>query len=54
MLLGSERIMKVLGETGSRVMSRLMGLIIMVIAVEFFFAGLRPVLHDIIQNATVK
>jgi multiple antibiotic resistance protein len=44
-------IMRLLGETGNRVLTRLMGLIIMVIAVEFFFAGLAPVLRDIIASA---
>ncbi len=50
-LFGSSRIMKLLGETGNNVMMRLMGLIVMVIAVEFFFAGLKPILVDIIKAA---
>ena len=41
-LYSSSRIIKVLGETGNNVMMRLMGLIAMVIAVEFFFSGLKP------------
>lgn len=46
-LLGSGSIMKVLGDTGNKVMMKLMGLILMVVAVEFFFAGLRPILQSI-------
>ncbi|HAQ62606.1 TPA: antibiotic resistance protein MarC, partial [Candidatus Delongbacteria bacterium] len=34
---------------GNNVMMRLMGLIVMVIAVEFFFAGLKPIVKDILQ-----
>ncbi len=48
-LWSSSRIMRVLGETGNKIMMRLMGLIVMVIAVEFFFSGLRPILRDIFQ-----
>lgn len=51
-LYAAPAVMRFLGETGNRVLSRLMGLIIMVIAVEFFFAGIKPVLIDIIQIAT--
>ena len=32
-------------------MMRLMGLIVMVIAVEFFFSGLRPIIIDIWSEA---
>lgn len=52
-LYSSSRIMKLLGETGINVMMRLMGLIVMVIAVEFFFSGLKPIIADII-NASGK
>ncbi len=48
-LYSSSRIIKVLGETGNNVMMRLMGLIVMVIAVEFFFSGLKPIIIDIIK-----
>lgn len=41
-LFSSSRIIKILGETGLNVMMRLMGLIVMVIAIEFFFSGLAP------------
>ena len=49
-LFSSSKIMKVLGETGMNVLMRLMGLIVMVIAVEFFFSGLRPILIDILSS----
>jgi multiple antibiotic resistance protein len=50
-LRGSEQILRLLGETGNKVMMRLMGLIVMVIAVEFFFSGLRPLLAGIFPAA---
>ena len=43
----------ILRETGNNVMMRLMGLILMVIAVECFVSGLRPILIDIIQLSRV-
>lgn len=45
----SSRIIKMLGQTGINVMMRLMGLIVMVIAVEFFFSGLKPIVLDMIK-----
>ncbi|MCK5169930.1 MAG: NAAT family transporter [Bacteroidales bacterium] len=48
-LISSSKIIKFLGETGNNVMMRLMGLIVMVIAVEFFFSGLKPIILDIIK-----
>ena len=42
-LFSSSKIIKALGETGNNVLMRLMGLIVMVIAVEFFFSGLKPI-----------
>ncbi len=48
-LYSSSKIMKVMGETGINVMLRLMGLIMMVIAVEFFFSGLKPIVLSMIQ-----
>jgi multiple antibiotic resistance protein len=45
-LYSSSRIIKILGQTGNNVMMRLMGLIVMVIAVEFFFSGLKPIIMD--------
>jgi len=47
-LYSSSKIIKVLGETGINVMMRLMGLIVMVIAVEFFFSGLKPIISNMI------
>ena len=47
MLLTANKIIGIIGEVGNNVMMRLMGLIVMVIAVEFFFAGLKPILKDI-------
>jgi multiple antibiotic resistance protein len=49
-LFSSSKIIKFLGETGNNVLMRLMGLIVMVIAVEFFFSGLKPIIQDIINN----
>ncbi len=49
-LRSSSRIIKLLGETGNSVMMRLMGLIVMVIAVEFFFSGLKPIVIDILKS----
>ncbi|MCB0472895.1 MAG: MarC family protein [Flavobacteriaceae bacterium] len=49
-LVGASKITDKLGDTGNKVMMRLMGLIVMVIAVEFFFSGLKPILLDIIHN----
>ena len=48
-LYSSSRIIKVLGETGINVMMRLMGLIVMVIAVEFFFSGLKPIIIEMMK-----
>jgi multiple antibiotic resistance protein len=45
----SSRIIKMLGQTGINVMMRLMGLIVMVIAVEFFFSGLKPIVLDMMK-----
>ncbi|OHX67437.1 MarC family protein [Flammeovirga pacifica] len=49
-LLGASPIMKVLGDTGNKLMLRLMGLIVMVMAVEFLFAGLGPLIQRFIMN----
>ncbi len=48
-LWGAARVSKVLGETGNKILIRLMGLIVMVIAVEFFFSGLTPILRRIFE-----
>lgn len=46
-MLGATKLVKILGETGNKIMMKLMGLIVMVIAVEFFFAGLGPMLKSL-------
>lgn len=46
-LYSATKLMKMMGETGINLMMRIMGLIVMVIAVEFFFSGLKPILLDI-------
>ena len=50
-LCASTQLLKILGETGNNVMMRLMGLILMVIAVECFISGIRPVLIEILKQA---
>ena len=52
-LQASTRLVRILGETGNNVMMRLMGLILMVIAVECFVSGFRPILIDIIQSSRI-
>lgn len=47
--LTGSKISKFLGETGNKILLKLMGLIVMVIAVEFFFAGLGPIIQGIIN-----
>ena len=49
-LRASTRLVNVLGETGNNVMMRLMGLILMVIAVECFVGGIKPILTDILKE----
>ncbi|AVM52630.1 multiple antibiotic resistance protein [Bacteroides zoogleoformans] len=49
-LRASTRLVDVLGETGNNVMMRLMGLILMVIAVECFVSGVKPILMEILQS----
>jgi multiple antibiotic resistance protein len=48
-LYSSSKLIKLLGQTGINVMMRIMGLIVMVIAVEFFFSGLKPIILDMIK-----
>lgn len=47
-LLSATKIIKLLGTTGNNVLMRLMGLIIMVIAIEFFLSGFKPIFQEII------
>lgn len=49
-LLSSGKILRILGSTGNKVLMRLMGLIIMIIAVEFFASGLAPILQNILRG----
>lgn len=44
------QLVKFIGETGNNVMMRLMGLILMVIAVECFVSGARPILESIVHS----
>lgn len=46
-LLSGRKIISFVGENGNKVLMRIMGLIVMVIAVEFLFSGLKPILQDI-------
>lgn len=47
--LGAEGITKFIGEKGNKVMMKLMGLIVMVIAVEFFFSGITPYVQTMLK-----
>lgn len=49
-LYSSSKLIRMLGQTGINVMMRIMGLIVMVIAVEFFFSGIGPILQNIIKG----
>ncbi|MDT7525802.1 MULTISPECIES: MarC family protein [Idiomarinaceae] len=46
-LASGRQFMAKLGRSGSKILMRLMGLIVMLIAVEFFFAGIKPYILDI-------
>lgn len=47
--IGAVGITKFIGEKGNKIMMKLMGLIVMVIAVEFFFSGITPYLQAILN-----
>ncbi len=53
-LRASTRLVKLMGETGNNVMMRLMGLILMVIAVECFVSGAKPILIDILKAGLLQ
>lgn len=53
-LRASTRLVKVLGDTGNNVMMRLMGLLLMVIAVECFVGGMKPIVIDIISQGIIN
>jgi len=44
-LIGARQVMHALGHSGNKVLLRVMGLIVMAIAVEFFFNGLKPIVQ---------
>jgi len=48
-LLGGRQVMRFLGENGNKVLMRIMGLIVMVIAVEFMFSGLTPLVRKMLM-----
>ena len=50
----SSRLVNYLGETGLNVMMRLMGLILMVLAVECFVSGLKPIITSMISSGVNK
>ena len=49
LLIGARRVARFLGDSGNKVLLRLMGLITMVIAVEFFVAGLTPIVQRMLH-----
>lgn len=49
--IASPKLSKFLGNSGTRIITRIMGLIVMVIAVQFMIDGVRPILTDIIKHA---
>ncbi|MBN2638464.1 MAG: NAAT family transporter [Bacteroidales bacterium] len=48
-LLGATGIIKVIGSQGTKIFTKLMGLIVMIIAVEFFFSGITPYVRAMIH-----
>src|SRR5690606_17526437 len=46
-LASGRQMLAKLGRSGSKILMRLMGLIVMLIAVEFFFSGIKPYVVDI-------
>lgn len=48
-LIGARQVTHALGHSGNKVMLRIMGLIVMAIAVEFFFNGLRPIVQGMMK-----
>lgn len=49
-LVNGQRILARIGSSGNKVLTRLMGLIVMVIAVESFFAGLKPIVRSMMTT----
>ena len=50
-LLFADPLMRRLGDGGNKVLMRIMGLIVMMIAVEYFFSGLRPIMRSMLNIA---
>lgn len=48
-LIGARQVMHALGHSGNKVLLRVMGLIVMAIAVEFFFNGLQPIVQSMLR-----
>lgn len=48
-LIGSRKLLAFLGDNGNKVLMKIMGLIVMVIAVELMFAGLKPMIQAMIK-----
>jgi multiple antibiotic resistance protein len=48
-LISARQVMHALGHSGNKVLLRIMGLIVMAIAVEFFFNGLRPIMPSMFK-----
>lgn len=55
-LNSSKRIMSIIGTSGQKVFFRLMGLILMMIAVEYFFTGIKPYVRalSVAASGTLK
>ena len=53
-LTAAPRLVRFFGQTGLNVMTRLMGLLVTVIAVQFIIDGARPILVEIIRAANSK
>jgi multiple antibiotic resistance protein len=51
-LVNGQRILTRIGSSGNKVLTRLMGLIVMVIAVESFFAGLKPIVRGMLETGS--
>lgn len=51
LLTQAQRLLKFFGRTGLNVMTRIMGLLVAVIAVQFILDGARPVLVDVLRAA---
>jgi multiple antibiotic resistance protein len=47
--IGARQVTHALGRRGDKILLQLMGLIVMAIAVEFFFNGLRPIVQSMLR-----